>query len=564
MNLSFELLLTRWKMAVVAALGLALCGWTGRAIYREAKVWRAHELAAVASSAKGQPDATIDAKLHAAYQLEPYDPVVVRACARYEFAIGDPAGVALYRRLVTLSRTTKDDQREAAKVLIQVGDEWAGPLVEKLVARSPGAEDLALAAQYHWRQQEKAMAIDLMRRSVGLDPKDRPHQLLLAQMLALSQDEKEQTEAIHLLQDLAGTQDATGLQALVTLSRNRKLDAVTQRNVLRQLREHPLLDDEARFAGWDLEARLGDREAKVVLQEAVDFFKTTDLPRRTSAARWMLYNEAQPALALELTPASDTAASQELLLTRLDALGDLHQWAEVDRELSAPMVPLPEAMADVYQARAAQQSGHPTLSPYFWDRARRAAADDSAMLIKLSDFALKQGLYDEAKKTDTQLAGIPSQVRIAYAALLQLELQHGTQPELLATLKDMMTDLPSDPKPQNDWALLSLLLNTNVNDACETAQRLVQAHPEMLAYRSTLALGYVRRNDSSDAEKLYNGLAFDWETTPDSWKLIRVIVWAADGQPGLARAYADKIDRFHLRPEEQALFNLYLPDQVKS
>ena len=148
---------------------------------------------------------------------------------------------------------------------------------------------------------------------------------------------------------------------------------------------------------------------------------------------------------------------------------------------------------------------------------------------------------------------------VGYTALLHVEAQHGTNDEILETLKQMEIDLPMQPEPKNDWAYLNLLLNTHVDEAWETAQSLVQANPQILAYRSTLALGYLRKNDPIGAAKVYEGLQIDWSTAPPSGKLIYALMLGANGKKDQAKAFVRVLDRSQLRTEELALLNFYLP-----
>jgi len=256
--------------------------------------------------------------------------------------------------------------------------------------------------------------------------------------------------------------------------------------------------------------------------------------------------------------------SQDLLLVRLDSLNKLKQWDEMTKELADPQLRLTPPLVFRYRALAAIGRGDAIASQNEWERARDAAATgDSRALANLGNYLLDQGLDDEAKATFTRMTKIPDQSQAGYHALVQLEAKHGLNAELLATLNQMMADLPGEPEPKNDWAYLSLLLNTNVDQAYSIAQTLVAAHPEMLAYQSTLALGCLRRNDVHGAEQIYKGLNVDWTTSPDSWKMVHVMVLSAGGEKERARAFADTIDRSKLRTEELALLETYLPEEEK-
>jgi predicted Zn-dependent protease len=552
--------LSQWLilLGVVAAL-LVAAGFGTVWGYGQAKLWRAHELTLEAKDLLvRQETAEGESKLMAAYTLEPRDAEVLRALAAYNLSLRNPHALGFYHLLVALPEATREDQREASRAFLSFGDlKSAEELAEILIAKAPEAADYALQGQIYWRAGAETQAISFVRQALSMDPKSRANQLLLAQMLSMMPGQEQQVEAANLLRELAQANDQEALTALEVMARNPQLDVASQRWVLEKLRQHPLLDDEGRFAGWELEKRLGARDDKAVMREAVEFFQSSDLARKATAARW-LYNQGEPELVLELATPPDTLANQELFLARLDALAYLKNWVEVEKELS-DNAPLSQTLIFLYRARAAQELGDPGRSAENWDRARAAAATEKGMLSYLGQYAVKMGLYDEAKKTYTQMAHNQEQAMEGYTALLQVEAQHGTNAEILETLTQMMADFPMQPEPKNDWAYLNLLLDTNVDEAWNTAQSLVQANPQMLAYRTTLALGYLRRNDAAGAEGVYEGLQIDWSTASPSAKLIYASVLAANGKRDQAAVFVQTLNRSQVRAEEWALLDSYLP-----
>jgi len=554
-----ERTLFQWLALVVAAVALlALVGVGAVWGYGYAKVWRAHVLTDEAKDLLGRNKTEEgESKLMAAYTLEPYDTEVLRALAAHDLSMGNGHALNFYRMLLALPQATREDQREALRAFLSFGDlKSAEELAQGLIAKAPEAEDYALQAQIYWRARAEPQAISFMRQALALDAKNRANQLLLARMLSLTPDDRQRAEGLSLLRELAGTKDQEGLEAMEIMARIPTLDTASQQETLKQLRQHPLLDDDGRFAAWELEKHLGERDTATIMREALESFKSTnDLTRKAAAARW-LYNQGQPELALELATPSESLANQALFLVRMDALAFLKNWPEVEKELS-DNAPLSRTIIFLYRARAAQELGDPARSAMAWDRARAAATTEPGMLPYLGQYALKIGQFDEAKKTYTQMAHIQQQALEGYTALLQVETKHGTSAEILETLREMMMDLPMEPEPKNDWAYLNLLLNTNVDEAWKTAQSLVQANPQILAYRTTLALGYLRKNDPAGAGKVYDGLQIDWTTASTSAKLIYVVVLDANGKKDQAAAFIQTLDRSQLRAEESALLDSY-------
>ena len=135
-----------------------------------------------------------------------------------------------------------------------------------------------------------------------------------------------------------------------------------------------------------------------------------------------IYDQGQPELALELATPADALANQALFLVRLDALAFLKNWAEVEKELSDSKAPLSQTLIFIYRARAAQELGDPAGSEANWDRARAAAATDPGMLSYMGQYAVKMGLYDEAKKTYMQMAHMPEQA-LAHISQIKMDVE---------------------------------------------------------------------------------------------------------------------------------------------
>ena len=511
--------LFQWIVLVCAAvLSIAAVGLMAYWTYHKAKLWRAHYLTRAAESLIEQNKMTeAQTKLMAAFNLEPRDLEVVKTMAHYELSLQNIHALSFYHLMLQLPKVTKDDQREAAVGFLTFGDvKSASEVVSALIAQNPEAQDYALEGRVYWQAGKKADAVTVLRQATAMEPDNRAIKLLLAQVLAVTAGEDENSEAAELLRALADAQDKEALRALEIMARNPKLDLESRRWTLDKLRHHPLLDDEGRFASWELEKNIGDREPGAVINDAVDFFRSSEPSRKARAARW-LYVQGEPERVLELAKPPASSDSQDLFLARMDALASLKRWNDVENEMT-DTAPLPHSMIFLYRARAAQELGQPDISAMNWNRARAAATTENGMLSYLAEYAVKVGAIEEAKKTYAQMARDPEQAQQGYAGLLQVESHSGTNEEILQTLKQMMTDLPTLPEPKNDWAYLSLLMNMNVDEAFQSAQTLVKANPTFLAYRTTLALAYLKKNDPASALKVYDGLQIDWKNGFDKRK----------------------------------------------
>jgi tetratricopeptide (TPR) repeat protein len=322
--------------------------------------------------------------------------------------------------------------------------------------------------------------------------------------------------------------------------------------------QHPLANDSSHLRAWELEKRLSKRPAHEIMLEASHYFKDLDLARKALGARW-LYAQGEAQMALDLANLPDALQNQDLFKVRMDALATLKQWPEANKELTTGSVPLPEPIVFLYRAEVARALGDSGSCAALWEEARNKAVMDPRMLGYLADYADKTGEWDEAKQGFKQIAQLPGLAPIGYRRLLEIESQHGTDPEIVGTLHDMMAQLPTNDEPKNDWAYLSLILNRDVQDAQAVAVRLVNANPSFLSYRTTLAVSYLSTNQPGRALDLYRNLTIDWPHAPNSYKMVYAVVLAANGCRPEAIATAKTVDRTALRPGERDFMTTYLP-----
>ena len=544
------------EWVVIGTVAFVLLILTGVVLvvgYGYAKQWRAHSLVSKARQLLDKPETSKQglSELMAAYHLEPDDPIVIRGVADFESISRNGVALTLYHKLLGLPGVTRDDRRAAVRGFMGFGDlKTAKDLLDGLMADHPEADDYALLGTLQWTNHQQPEAVASLRRAVSLAPTNASNQLLLAQLLCLRSDDTERREGLEDLKTLAIQPDSVGLQALVTMCQIHPLDEPTQHWTIQQIRKHPLLDDPARLSAWGLEMQSDDPET--IFRTVVAYFKTTSVQRKAVAARW-LYTEGQPDKALELAPANQALISQDLFLDRLDCLAYEKKWQQVEQDLAHDPVPLSATLLYLYRARAAHELGDDSRSATDWDKAREASLSQPGMLNYAGNYALQLGLFDEAKKTYIQETHIPELTAMGYRQLLQLEQAHGNDNDLLDTLTQMLIAFPNDPDIRNDWAYMSFLLNRNMAQAAPIAQGLVDSSPNLLTYRTTLALCYLTQNDPPGALTVYQGANIDWSTAPVNGKCIYAAVLAANGRKVEATAMLKDVNLEQFRPAERDL-----------
>jgi hypothetical protein len=99
----------------------------------------------------------------------------------------------------------------------------------------------------------------------------------------------------------------------------------------------------------------------------------------------------------------------------------------------------------------------------------------------------------------------------------------------------------------------ALLLGENPAAARRTAEQLVHDSSGTLAFRSTLALGYLRTGNPAAALHLYDGIDVGWDTAPPSAQAVHLAALIGNGETAQAKAQAASIPAAVLKPEERAL-----------
>jgi hypothetical protein len=148
---------------------------------------------------------------------------------------------------------------------------------------------------------------------------------------------------------------------------------------------------------------------------------------------------------------------------------------------------------------------------------------------------------------------MPGAEHAGFLGLVRLTELSGDTRTLRDQVKEFAERFPNEFEPQNDLAYLDLLLNENVAAALELAGKFVKRFPDLLAYRTTLALANLRNADAVAARAVFAGIDTDWSAAKPGWYAVYAAVLAASGEHALANANARKINVSRLKPEERAL-----------
>jgi tetratricopeptide (TPR) repeat protein len=547
MELRGKFLLGIFGALVIAAAVLARPG------YRAFKGWRAERLAGEADAAiarESWPEAS--QKAQAAYQLDPMNPKVIRVVARLYSLAGHPNALTFWENLRATGRTTVEDRRELVRSGMRLGK---SALVRDEVfrlanAQPPELANLRLAAEFFMVTGDRTNALVYARALAGL-AKNADGELVLAQALVASGGSAEVAQARGMLNRLAALTNAVGLEAQVVLARAGLVSDENLPRLIDAIMKHPEAKLPHRLLAEELRLRLRPQDRAESVTMFATEFASAAMTNRVEVGRW-LNRQKEFARTVELLPAGDAAKNRDAFLARMDALAALGRWKDVEGELAAEAVPVEGALKQLFLARAARELKKLPEADAHWRRVQLELSSQPEAMFYVADYAERVGEFEEARKAYERLAALPEYADRAFTGLIRLAEASGGTRTLREIMRDLSARRPDDPAPANDYAYLNLLLNERVEAAKEAAQKLYDAHPNVLAYRVTLALAHLRLDQAAKARELLD-VDVDWVKVRPGWQAVHAAVRAANGQNDLARALARQIALAKLKPEEREL-----------
>lgn len=549
----------RWLIfGTLAAMLLVALGWTLPWAYRQAKAWRAQSLSTQALAAAQQQD-WASARLYAqgAYLLAPFDAATLRNLAELQTGLDAKAALSFYKQLVKLPEANAADRRSYAAAALKAGNPaLAWTLAKDLWQQVPTkAENVRLATQAAWAAGQQPAARAILGQRLLQVPEDRWSQLHLGMLLMQNNDLKGQ--ALPRLEAAAEGNDALAMQALLAMG---SLATTTEgkSKLAARLRQHPKRNPQAELLALELEAPPGteeDRRAWVAARI---------MPQAGEREAWarVLLARGYPELALQLgeQSAAPVGGDQRSFLLRMDALAQLNRWNEIRAELQSPNLPLPESIREVFLARCALELGETTEADWHWSRAQLAAGTSQAELNYLAEYAFKGRLWGVAKQAYQGLLRDPRHAHQAYVRLIRLLELQGDTSGLVDLYRQMIRQFPADDAVANDYLYLRLLREEEVENALEEAQERVNRRPEVMAFRVTLALAYLRAGRPELGEALYQPVLGRMDDFQPGWQAVYVGLLKRLGKRAQAENWTYRIPLLRLKAEERLVMKAQLAE----
>lgn len=548
--------LERWCLIAFALMLGGSVVLLARPAYRWAKQVRAAHLVSGLAEARDEASllrAVQDA--HAAYQLAPHHPPVIRAMAELYAAINLERSLGFWQALADHPEATDEDRRAFVRAMLTFRrPEAAAVVLSKLLqARPEDVELRKLRAQWHHLRGQTDEALAVLREITRDHPGDASAALALAVLLARLPDEGGAAEAKALLLEAMKDDGPDGLAALEMLSRRFALSEEEVREVVARVQSHPQAAGSRRLWLSELELRRQPERRERIINAVVAEHRGAGPGEVARAGRWLNQQGASAAVP-EIIPLDLALTRQDLFLIWADSMALQKRWGELREVLGDARVPIDRDLAVLFRARAARELGDRREEDALWTRALSAVSGRPEMLWYMARYAERLGDYERAAQVYQALARALPDPRQAWLSLIRLYEMSGDTQALAGVLAAMVEKYPHDRAVRNDLAYLRLLFNQDVEVVATEALERVGAEPRIMAYRVTAALALLRTGRAEEARRLLDDSGIrDWSGLQPGWQAVRVAVLGAAGDRAAARAAALAIPAGRLKPEEHAL-----------
>ncbi len=565
----------RWALILsIMAVFAAVFGFSAKPALHAAKAWQARRAAAEVERLTGEHKwFEARAKLQDALLLWRGEPAAQRAAAIFVARTGNPRDAAPFWKLVEAARPlAAAEQREYAASLLAGGD--LDEAEAHLRAAWPGAPagtdggepaDLDLAMQIAARRNHAPGAAALARRLLAA-PAATPRQRLNACAALFAGGTPEaQADAWDAVRALAADPTSPeSLEALLILARRAAttppgadpaagFPALPE--LIARIEAHPRAAIQHRLLALDLALSLDPSPAKraAAIQSAADRFGGSKDDADLAAFAAWLYLKTEFARVLEIVPAERAAHDHALFLQRMDALGALDRWGEIRDALKSRKVAVDPLVEQMYLARCAEKLGEPQAAEAYWDGALAAAGNNAEKLLRLGQYAQKNGELPVAGKAFQAAVQAVPESHEACAALAGYYDALGETRLLRDLLATMRAVWPKDAAVTNDAAYFDALLGENLNAARDAARALCKAEPASLPHRVTLALCELRLGNALGGLDAFNAVSLGRTVMLPRQRAVHAAVLWANSFPGQAREELRDVSPDRLLPEERAL-----------
>jgi len=289
------------------------------------------------------------------------------------------------------------------------------------------------------------------------------------------------------------------------------------------------------------------------------FLHETEESARDSAARagalatWM-NGSGQAGQALDwLKHLPPEFTRQGLLpIATADAYASLGQWQEMEAYLQKRQWPGLESIRFAMMALAETRQSGALQDSIAWQSAVQFAANSPDALNTLAKLAATWGWPERAQDVLWSAAERYPDQGWPLTSLSDLYAGQGNTAGMRRVAKAALDKNPKDKLACNNYAMLSLLLDTDTSQANKYAAELYAAEPQDPIFASTYALALYKQGRAKEGVKVFRDLPAEQLKHPAMAAYYGILL-AAAGDAVAAKPYLDQSAKALVLPEEKAL-----------
>jgi lipopolysaccharide biosynthesis regulator YciM len=524
--------------------------------YKQFHRWQERRLVAQANALVDQNDvkrASLDARR--ILQINPDSAPGCRIMARIAEKAGSRSAIEWRRRVVDLEPGNVTDLIGLARAAIRFNDGLAREFALSRIPESAKAttEYHALAADLAVQKRDSTQTEAHLREAVRLDPSNKDNQLRLASLQLNSNDAATRNEAratlLQLQKDALVRRPATRALAEDALRRGEFADAITY---TRQLDSYPEKTFEDRVLLLSALHRSFDPGATPLLQELQA--SALQNPDHVGALIAWLTAHQMPIAAISwgsrLPP--EMLGNKAVALALADSYIAARDWEGMQRLVKTGNWGGLDFLRNGLAMRAAREQGNEPESATHWAEAIKKVSTAPKQAITLAEVFERWGWQKEVIELLWIAAKDPVLGDDALQALYNFYAKRGATHDLYRVLMRREELRPDDYNVKNNIAVLSLLLNMNVDRAQRLARELHEREPKNPVFTSTYAFALHSKGDTKKALAVMNTLTPQQLQQPEIATYYGILL-AAAGEHAKAAEYLDASEKAGLLPEEKAL-----------
>ncbi len=524
-------------------------------VYKLFKNHRAEELAEASALLfeEGKWDGAAN-EAQAALHLNPELPSALRIMAHLHNRFDSREAFEYWERLGRSGDMEVEDALQYVALSLRLEEpERAEPIIRKLFSDDrPERRVVLLGVQLKEQSGDIASTVRLARKGVALYPESSQISLQLARILVDYGDAEDRREAKALLQRLLEKPDLdTRAEAGQLLIGYFELES-EDLECFETLRYKETEDSEERLLHNEWALRLFPDQEDEIVREIHDQFELSNNADLIRAGRILNRNHLY-SRSVDLISREVAVTNWDLLAIYLDAMAGLDRWEELREILDRPLLPVPNWLRELYRTRLALALDDSRHMNALWNHTLALANDDPAALFFLGEYMEKLDRTEMSMEAYSAALNYPSFGTKAGRRIIRMAEAREDTDAIRRALKKLVALYPNAQAPRNDLLYVRLLLEENVQRSIEEATERVRTDPAMFAFRTTLALAYLRNRKFREAAADYAHTRPNWRTALPSWKAVYAAVLESNGNWIDAKRFAQAISLDRLKPEERKL-----------